>query len=248
MPRWVRRALARIHQFAAEDRLAFTQKAFDELRALPLDLDALDACQILLNLRPGHCAGRVLSRDTGQYLGLPASRSTSSSSSAPAVLSSRSTKTWTMTTRKKVKADRESRRVRAEQTEACPICGTMMRHIRGTLSVSVNGESMSVPNLPHLQCPKCRERVFSLTVARQLERRGVERYRAKHELLSTEDIRAIRHQLGLTQVVLANLLRLGTNTISRWESGRTAQTGAMDVLLRLIRDVPGSLEYLQRSG
>ena len=150
-----------------------------------------------------------------------------------------------MTTSKKVKRDRESRRARGDQTEACPICGTMMRHVRGLLSVSVNGERISVPNLPHLHCPKCRERVFSLTVARQLERRGVERYRAKHDLLSAEDMRAISHQLGLTQVELAHLLRLGTNTISRWESGRTAQTGAMDVLLRLIRDLPGSLEYLQ---
>jgi DNA-binding transcriptional regulator YiaG len=45
---------------------------------------------------------------------------------------------------------------------------------------------------------------------------------------------------------LARLLHLGANTVSRWESGRNVQTAAMDVLIRLIRDLPGSMEYLRR--
>jgi len=35
------------------------------------------------------------------------------------------------------------------------------------------------------------------------------------------------------------------NTASRWESGRNVQSAAMDMLLRLIRDVPGSIPYLR---
>jgi len=35
------------------------------------------------------------------------------------------------------------------------------------------------------------------------------------------------------------------NTVSRWESGRNVQTAAMDMLLRLIRDLPGHIEYLR---
>ena len=71
-------------------------------------------------------------------------------------------------------------------------------------------------------------------------------YRAKHHLLSPEEIRAIRDQHDLTQAALAKLLRLGTNTISRWEAGRNVQSAAMDVLLRLIRDVPATLAFLRR--
>ena len=56
---------------------------------------------------------------------------------------------------------------------------------------------------------------------------------------------SLRERPGLTQVELWRLLRLGSNTISRWESGRNVQTAAMDVLLRLIRDLPGSLDYLR---
>jgi putative zinc finger/helix-turn-helix YgiT family protein len=70
-------------------------------------------------------------------------------------------------------------------------------------------------------------------------------YRKRHKLLSADELRAIREHFGLTQAELARLLRLGANTVSRWESGRNVQTGAMDVLLRLIRDVPGSIDYLR---
>ena len=45
---------------------------------------------------------------------------------------------------------------------------------------------------------------------------------------------------------MARLLRLGQNNLSRWEAGRHVQTAAMDVLMRLLRDGPGGLEYLRR--
>ena len=70
-------------------------------------------------------------------------------------------------------------------------------------------------------------------------------YRRRHGLLSADEIRAIRERFYLTQADLALLLRLGANTVSRWESGRNVQSAAMDMLLRLIRDVPGSIPYLR---
>jgi len=52
--------------------------------------------------------------------------------------------------------------------------------------------------------------------------------------------------VGQGQGALAKLLRLGANTISRWEAGRNVQTAAMDMFLRLIRDLPGSIQYLRK--
>ena len=147
-----------------------------------------------------------------------------------------------MTTKTKAKARKRGRDLPGD---ACPTCGTIMRSVRGKLHVSVNGESVAVPDMPHLRCPKCGEGLFSLAVARELERRGIDLYRAKYGLLSADGIRAIREQHGLTQAELAQILRLGGNTLSRWEAGRNVQSAAMDVLLRLIRDLPGSLEYLR---
>jgi putative zinc finger/helix-turn-helix YgiT family protein len=138
-----------------------------------------------------------------------------------------------------------SKRGRVLPDDACPACGAIMRPARGSLSVSVNGESMAVPGLPHLRCPACGERMFGLGVARELERRAIDLYRTKYGLLAADEIKTLRQDLGLTQAELARLLRLGGNTISRWEAGRNVQSAVMDMLLRLIRDVPSSLEYLK---
>jgi putative zinc finger/helix-turn-helix YgiT family protein len=70
-------------------------------------------------------------------------------------------------------------------------------------------------------------------------------YRKRHGLLSGDEIHAVRERFSLTQAALSRLLRLGANTVSRWESGRNVQTAAMDMLLRLIRDLPGSIDYLR---
>ena len=121
-----------------------------------------------------------------------------------------------------------------------------MTETRGRLRLPVNGEVLAVPSIPRLRCPKCDEVVLRFEEARRLNVDAIARYRKRHGLLCADAVRAIRKELGVTQRELARLLRLGGNTLSRWESGRKVQTAAMDVLLRLIRDLPGSVEYLRR--
>lgn len=116
---------------------------------------------------------------------------------------------------------------------------------RGTLRLPVNGEDVAVPFAAHLACPRCGEVVLRFKDSKRLGEDAIAIYRKKHGLLSSDDLREIRRRFGLTQAELARLLRLGANTVSRWESGRNVQTGAMDMLLRLIRDLPGSLAYLR---
>jgi putative zinc finger/helix-turn-helix YgiT family protein len=140
---------------------------------------------------------------------------------------------------------KKPRRGRPLPEDACPTCGATMRRQTSGAFLLINGERISVPAFAHLRCPKCGEAVLSLAEGRELQRRAIERYRAKYGLLSANEIRGIRSRLGLTQAELARLLRLGGNTISRWEAGRNVQTAAMDVLLRMIRDLPGSLKYLR---
>ena len=139
---------------------------------------------------------------------------------------------------------REKVRPRVLPNDACPTCGTMMKEARGKRSLPINGEEVSVSST-FLKCPKCGEIMLRFDEAVQVHQHALELYRQKYGLLSVEDIRNLRERLDLKQAELAQLLRLGANTVSRWESGRNVQTGAMDVLLRLVRDVPGSLEYLR---
>ncbi len=136
-------------------------------------------------------------------------------------------------------------RGRVLSEDACPSCGTMMKEARGRLKVPINGEEIAVPSASHLRCPKCGEIVLRLQDAKRLHEDAVEIYRRKHDLLSASEIRAIRERFDLNQAELADLLRLGANTVSRWESGRNVQIAAMDTLLRMIRDLPGSIDYLR---
>ena len=138
-----------------------------------------------------------------------------------------------------------SARRRALTDDACPRCGTTMVERRSVLKTPVNGDDVSVPSALHLRCPKCDEVVLRLSDARRLQEDAIAVYRRKHGLLSGDEIRALRKHFGLTQGELARLLHLGANTVSRWESGRNAQTEAMEMLLRLLRDLPGSFDYLR---
>lgn len=139
-----------------------------------------------------------------------------------------------------------SGRRQALPDDACPRCGTTMIARRSALKTTVNGEEVSVPSSSHLRCPKCDEVVLRFSEARRLQEDAISVYRKKHGLLSADEIRAMRDRFGLTQGELARLLHLGANTISRWESGRNVQTEAMEMLLRLLRDLPGSLDYLRQ--
>jgi putative zinc finger/helix-turn-helix YgiT family protein len=141
-----------------------------------------------------------------------------------------------------------TRRARALPDDACPACGAKLNEQRGRLKLPVNGEEISVPSATHLKCRKCGEVVLRFGDARRLNEDAIGIYRNKHGLLSADDIRAIRERFGLSQAELAGLLRLGSNTISRWESSRNVQTAALDILLRLIRDLPGSIDYLRNNA
>jgi putative zinc finger/helix-turn-helix YgiT family protein len=158
-----------------------------------------------------------------------------------------------MRTRAKAMKDRRSKkgipeaaRRRALADDACPRCGTMMIERRSALRLPINGEDVAVPSAVHLRCPKCDEVVLRFSDSKRLQEDAIATYRKKHGLLSADEIRGIRERFGLTQRELAHLLRLGANTISRWESGRNVQTEAMEMLLRLLRDLPGSLDYLRQ--
>jgi putative zinc finger/helix-turn-helix YgiT family protein len=128
---------------------------------------------------------------------------------------------------------------------ACPQCGSMMEQKQAPLSYQVHGEDVEVPDVWHLACGRCGEVVFSLDQATAWSKAAMQRYRHEHGLLSAGEIRALREHLGLSQSELAGLLRLDMVTIARWESDRQTQTMTLDVLLRMLRDVPGNLDYLR---
>jgi len=120
-----------------------------------------------------------------------------------------------------------------------------MAATRGRLKLPVNGEEIAVARVPHLRCPRCGETVLRADDARQLFQQAQEAYRRRHRLLAPHEIRDLREQLGLTPGRLARLLHLRGDAVLRWESARSVQSAAIDALLRVVRDVPGTVDYLR---
>lgn len=251
MARWLRRVLIRIHEFAVGGKVRLTAKADRELVTLGLGLDPDDVRELLVSLTSADCAGRQVSRATGEWMYLFKSPVCGKLVYVKLILRSDawlylSTKTKKVDMKKASNHKLTRHRIgRVLPDDACPSCGTMMKQTRSRLRLPVNGEEIIVPSASHLKCSKCSEVVLRFLEAKRLHEDAIAIYRKKHGLLSADQIRAIREQFGLTQADLARLLRLGANSVSRWESGRNVQTAAMDILLRLIRDLPGSIDYLR---
>ncbi|MFA7671856.1 MAG: helix-turn-helix domain-containing protein [Sphaerochaetaceae bacterium] len=62
------------------------------------------------------------------------------------------------------------------------------------------------------------------------------------ESFSGEDIKQIRKQVGLSQVVFASSLGVSKKTVEAWERGKNTPEGPSRRLLQLIRDNPEVIE------
>ena len=62
------RTLGRVRRLVGEGRVRFTLKALEELSQLAVQLDADDACDVLLGLTESDLAARMRSSLTGEWL------------------------------------------------------------------------------------------------------------------------------------------------------------------------------------
>lgn len=107
-----------------------------------------------------------------------------------------------------------------------------------------------IPNLPVIACtnPACPPEHPDHTVIEDDEtlRRIDEETCRQLGLLTPKEIREQRERLGLTQQQMQDLLGLGKNTISRWETGAVYHARSMDTFLRTVFGVPEALAFVQR--
>lgn len=118
----------------------------------------------------------------------------------------------------------------------CPSCE---EYTGATLGVekevyNVRGEPIEVEAEIAI-CQKCGEKIFD----EERDSRNLEKvytnYRKVHNLLSPDEIRAIREKYGLSQRALSRLLGWGEITIHRYENG-AIQDNVHNSTLRLIQD------------
>lgn len=126
----------------------------------------------------------------------------------------------------------------------CPECGGAVTRATDTFDVHIGRRTVAVRGEYERCQGECREFYFAPGEMDSLMVRASSTIRAQDGLLLPSEIKALRHRSGLTQTQLEELLGAGAKTVVRWEKGTVIQNGATDTLLRVLRDVPESLQYL----
>lgn len=123
-----------------------------------------------------------------------------------------------------------------------------MEVFRAPIRMEVHGETVSVEGLEHGRCTACGESYLSLDDTTRLQAEAARQARAAKGLLTPQEIKDIRHSLGLSQAAFERLLGVGAKTVVRWEKGTVFQSATADRLMRLIRYSPELADVLARGS
>lgn len=113
----------------------------------------------------------------------------------------------------------------------CYQCGEEMRAQRAKMPGEYAGEKFLVET-EAMVCPKCGYTTLNASQIDGFATRLADKYRAKHGLLTSAQIRAIRNRLGKSQEEFAKYLNVGVASVKRWELGKV-QDKSSDELIRL---------------
>lgn len=101
------------------------------------------------------------------------------------------------------------------------------------ITKTVNFRGMDIPcHVEAYICPECGLEAGTGNSAGAVQQELADAFRKRAGLLTGEDIKSLRKKRGLTQLALADLLRVGVASIKRWETG-LIQSKSMDRVLRL---------------
>lgn len=120
----------------------------------------------------------------------------------------------------------------------CIECGATLDVTSEPIATEFRGESLTVEGIEHYICPECGEVVFDSAMNSAYEQEVDREYRRKCGLLSPEEIKSYRNDLGLTQEQFQTLLGVGKLSVCRWETGRLAQSKTVDNLIRAYMSCP----------
>lgn len=128
----------------------------------------------------------------------------------------------------------------------CPVCGqAALKPANFSHTFRHNERDLVVDELEGYECASCKSEPMFPEQIRRNERRIRDAKRRADGLLSGSQVREARELLGLSQQEAATLFGGGTNGFSKYERGETAQSVAMDRLLRLVLADPSKLEELR---
>ena len=130
--------------------------------------------------------------------------------------------------------------------ELCPLCndGNLRKKNRDQ-SFNYKGRELIIPNYSVYVCDKCNEEFVDEKTINAAEKKLRDFHRKVDNLLTSDEIIAIRKKLKLTQEKLAEKLGISRITIARYESGQLTQDKSQDIHFRLLVENPNCLISLQ---
>ena len=121
----------------------------------------------------------------------------------------------------------------------CPDCGKgHLERVVQTESFHYADERFTLDNVASYICPACGDGTFAPEEAKELEKKIADARRRIDGLLTSEEIRALRKSVGMTQVEFARLFKVGEKNFARYETGQSTQERGMDWALRFLKIRP----------
>lgn len=126
----------------------------------------------------------------------------------------------------------------------CFVCETGSLRVQfAFVEANVRGESFRVQVEAEV-CDHCGETVLNDAQADAYAIASADAYRRAHGLLTTDEFKAARKRLGLSQRAFACRLGVGVNSVKRWEAG-AIQDESSDRLIRLCTDLEAARTNLR---
>lgn len=107
---------------------------------------------------------------------------------------------------------------------------------------NVLGEDVEV-DTQVMACEDCGEEIFNRELDEKTLQKAYEKYKIRHKLLLSDEIKDIRQSYGLSQRAFAKLLNWSDKTIRRYENG-SIQNKSHNSLLKLLKDPQNMKDYL----
>lgn len=123
--------------------------------------------------------------------------------------------------------------------KTCPVCGAQALVEKSgsfiyTWSEGTEVATNTFDDATWEACEKCEEIILSPELQQRIEQQQY----TNEGLLNPAEIKAIRQQLCLSQVAMADFISVGAKTYARWEAGLSMQNRSSDYLIRIAGDHP----------
>jgi len=131
--------------------------------------------------------------------------------------------------------------------ETCPICEGKLKREERTTPYTYKDKSQEIVQSGEY-CVECGEGFLSPKDLKMSQKQIADFKRSVDNLLTTDEVRAIRKKLKLTQEKASLFFGGGVRAFHKYETGENAQSRPLDILLKLMDSGKISMDDLENIG